>query len=799
MYVPTEYLSPADFEKFANEIVSRKFQIPIISFGEGPDGGIDGIDDSINPKVVVQSKRYQPTTSPKEFAKIVMREIEKLEKTVSDSEFPADFDYVIVTSVKLNPETRRDIRNIKSNWIKSENNIIDANDLAILSDDPDYEDIFRKYNLVNGKLIDAVGQINLNKIALENFAIDPSFEYKYIVETSVMREAYSCLRENRMVFLVGHPGVGKSISSQYLGILSAEWKDIPAKVICRSLADTQEVIETFNSSFSGKQSSLVVIFDDFLGRNTLEAREKDYLYIRRLADIVKNTNNFFVIFNSRIEILKQGTNDHVEFGKFIHQNSVKKLTFDINKSSDIEKAWILRKNFEKIFNDTAEKKQNIINNYNELVEKKYYKNIVSHKNYNPRIIEFIVREARDNKKNFLLDVENILNNPKKIYDEIFRKLSENEKMYLYSFASFGEYPINEENIMKLFNQLIPHMGTIDDIYGVLDGAWIRRLYIDDVLKIDFINPSLYDYLISRLRNDRFSVQKIIQHSPFLRNIQNISFNDFITEIAQSNWKSKYTDYRNFIGNKLLSIIKSNSSQIDEFKSLLYEYKDDFQIWGNHRFIKNNWNIILECLINCETNLDSIFMEELLFSKDNQLLFNLLVNNLQLNELIKLINNIDLLLEKVYFERLNQNELIDFSEESTNFNVFSNFVSLLENKIIESLEFEIRSLIEEYFDKNNIDVSSLCHDEYTFEDFLTIDKTIVNEYMISLTSEINEIFYNAIDSDYIIDGINDIFRYELEEYFSDHDSILIDNPYYTNWMESLNKHNKTMLEIFEQPL
>lgn len=391
MRIPTEFLSPGDFEKFANKVVGTLFNKTIMSFGEGRDGGIDGLDDSVKPSIIVQSKRYQPTTQPSKLLRIIKSEISTLVETSKKNNFNNDFDYIIVTSARLNPKTRKEIRNLEKKWIKTDKHIIDANTLESLSENPSYTKIFREYNLINGKLIDEIGEINLELIKSEDFDMFFNFDSNYIVITTAIKKAYECMRENKLVFLVGHPGVGKSVSSQYLGLLASKWKDKPVSVICRSVEDTDNILEMFQTAFKDKERSLVVIFDDFLGRNTFDAREKDLKYIKRLAGVVSNSDNFFIIFNSRIEILEQGSNDHIEFGKFIEKLNDKKVTINLTELSVIDKSKILRKNFEKEYHKAEGiEKTNLYKNYNEIRKDKFYCQIVKHKNYNPRIIEFIV-------------------------------------------------------------------------------------------------------------------------------------------------------------------------------------------------------------------------------------------------------------------------------------------------------------------------------------------------------------------------------------------------------------------------
>lgn len=790
MYIPTEYLNPDEFEKFANSIVGILFDKRIICFGEGPDDGIDGLDDSKNPTIIVQSKRYQPSTQPSKFLSIVKSEISKLVKTLEKFDYNVDFDYVIVTSVKLNPRTRQAIRNLKPEWIKSEKHIIDATDLENYSKDPCYIKIFKEYNLVNGRLIDAVAKINLELLELEDYNILSSFDYKYIIETTEIKKAYKTLRENNLVFLVGHPGVGKTVSSQYLGILATKWKDRPAKVIYRSLENTEEVIQIFNSTFKDTKKSLVVIFDDFLGRNSFNAREQDLNKIKRLYSVISKYSNFFIIFNSRIEIMVQGMSDHIEFGKFIEEQEDKKITIDLSKLSDEDKAKILRSNFEKEYNSLVDiEKNNLKKNYNLIRTERFYKKIVEHKNFNPRIIEYIVKESRNININYIDKIKGMLDNPQKVYDEIFRKLSENEQMFLYSLTSFNKYPVKLEKVETLFNNVVDNYGTIDDVYAVIDGSWIRKAYLGENLIIDFLNPSLYDYLTNRLKKDKKCKERIIKNTPYLENIQRVSFEKFNEEISE-NWEN-YSDHNQYIGNKILNIIELDAHEKD-FKSLIYRFKGSFLVEKNNNFIEMDWNNILQQIKKTNGKIKKNFAFELVWSKHNKMLIDLIFKK---TDVKKIINSIYEILLDEFSSETNSldktfDELIDFSEENSGCNLFEELRNNLENQITKELNdsYDVYYLIEKYFEKSNNDVYNfISMEDLEFEfDYIGIVYDVIDEYLELLKIEIDENLLDKLDLDFdmiaensrnfIIDMFYEYIRENYMNKYEDNYSLDFDKKY-----------------------
>ncbi len=68
----------------------------------------------------------------------------------------------------MNPDSRKKIRELKPEWIKSDEHIIDAGELEKLSNDTNYQDIFRQYNLLNGKLIQEFREMRRDRYDLES-------------------------------------------------------------------------------------------------------------------------------------------------------------------------------------------------------------------------------------------------------------------------------------------------------------------------------------------------------------------------------------------------------------------------------------------------------------------------------------------------------------------------------------------------------------------------------------------------------------------------------------------------------
>ncbi|HEL2360601.1 TPA: restriction endonuclease [Streptococcus suis] len=793
MRVPTEFLSPDDFEKFSNRIVEKRFNTNIIDFGEGPDGGIDGMDDSVNPTIIVQSKRYQSSTQPSKMIKLISEEVEKLEKLKDEKNFVNQFEYIVVTSASLNPDSRKKIRELKPEWIKSDEHIIDAGELEKLSNDTNYQDIFRQYNLLNGKLIQEIKQMQMEVLDLETELFFDDFDRHYFVETIASQAAYKTLMMNRLVFLTGQPGVGKTETSRYLGFLFSNRLDTSASVIQRSIEDVDEVVGLYSSAYKDENAVLLVIFDDFLGRNTFDKSEYYLNNVSKLVTLARRVDNLYLIFNSRTQILQTATQLNVEFGHYIEDLEDQNVTVDVSQFTDEEKALILRKNFEKEFHQNLEN-QTILSNYEQLREKETYLSIVKHKNYFPRLMEAIAREGRKEHADFGKYILDILTNPTKLYNEIFSRLTNDQQRFLYLFVSFNEYPIEFEKVENAFQKIQSEMGTIQDIIRVLEDSWVNLYHYDDgSMMLDFKNPSIFDYLFHRLNNDNYVKNQLIDNSIYLQQLRNLDFGKFQSAIIS--WKG-FRDTDEFIGNKLLSIIRGDETYNRRlFLDFIYQFNGTFYTQGSklNNFYSRDWtDLVYEIEISKKPSLKVDFLHELLYSEQNKHLVEKIFD--EQVDIGKLGRSLSSLFDEVYSVDFDQNEVIDSGEEETGVNLFSEFMDVALMWIEREADNDPYYWVEQYFD-NNYGVDVQDYIESSTELNSRVIEFYISEYVESVLTTTQ---LEALDFEKLEDNLRDIFDYGVSDYISDYiESRYGDEAEYET--DYRNRSTRTISDILDRPL
>ena len=311
---------------------------------------------------------------------------------------------------------------------------------------------------------------------------------------------------------------------------------------------------------------LLIIFDDFVGRNSFCGTDSDLLNVRKIVSLSQKYSNLYLVFNSRTPILDEANRQNLDFSNFFDDiESEKKITLDISSTSDEDKARILRLNFDKCYSlATGERKHQIEVNYSNLLDNENYMLIVRHRNYNPRIIETFVREARESQETFTEKALKFLDAPNKLYEELFNKLSGEEKLLLYLSASIYEQkPISYIFLEQFFSDFNTSSKLFDDLFDDLYGFWLKKDIIVDSerqtekIEIEFINPSVYDFLKERIKTPSF--ERLLDNKSqyllpiyLLNNNSEIEFEDYISDNQRF---KRYLDKDRFLGNKLLSLLK----------------------------------------------------------------------------------------------------------------------------------------------------------------------------------------------------------------------------------------------------
>jgi DNA polymerase III delta prime subunit len=488
-------LNDKDFEKIVKDLLNAKFKLNLQDFKVGKDKGID-LRFSTNLKnnsIVVQVKHYINSDYAQLKHKLLKEELKKIQKLSPDR-------YIVVTSLRLSASQKDQLKEGLSPFVQSSNDIIGQEDLnGYLSE---FKEIEKKYfklwfssvNVFNTIINNAVE--GRSKYMINNIRTKISL---YVV-TQKLDDAKRILNKSSLLLITGQPGIGKTTLAE---ILLFEWAKNGCKVYkVENIREAEDIISVED------QEKQLFYFDDFLGANYLEIvnAQKTENQLTSFVERVKNTPNKYLILTTRTIILNQA----IEMYEKISHSKLANQQFEIKLTdyTDYEKALILYNHlyFRGIREDW----------YENILEKKFYKKIIRHQNYSPRIIEFITDETK---------LESIF--PKKYSQFILKNLDNPRDIWFYSFNKQIQYfdrcllltlftfegVSSEFNLFSAFerrleferihnNQIINTEQFNESIRILLNGFIVSNIYTDksDDRFYKLINPSLTDFLINYVSN-----------------------------------------------------------------------------------------------------------------------------------------------------------------------------------------------------------------------------------------------------------------------------------------------------------
>lgn len=493
-------LNDKEFEAVAMHMVGIVTGKRVERFKPGKDQGVDGrffADDGR--EIVVQAKHREKSG------------VGSLLKHLKDHEAPkvaklAPLRYIIATSVPLSRANKQAIVAIFAPYLKSPTDVLGNEDIQdFLRDHPDVAQQHYKLWLCSADVLTMM--LNAPIVGRSQFKMEEvlAFAPKYVA-TKCHDEAIRRLDRLGSIIITGEPGIGKSTLAEQL-VVNYAAKGFQLCVIHDDLRELEGIW--------AKERRQVFYFDDFLGRNYLEAIQgnRDSAVLAFMRRVQKDQSKRFIL-TSRTSILQQGKN----LSEFFRAQNLDEKEFEVKVTdlTALEKARILYNHiwFGELVPEFVE----------QLYVDKRYRAVIKHPNFNPRLIAFITdshKTAGIPAEQYWNFVEAKLKNPRDVWQGFFEDQLDAMGRMIVTLTSFHGGEISECHLKEALErarlqELQPPSPpewalAFERSYRMSVGAIITREVRGagkDVV-VGLFNPSVGDFIFRKFATDVPSLERFL--------------------------------------------------------------------------------------------------------------------------------------------------------------------------------------------------------------------------------------------------------------------------------------------------
>lgn len=508
-----QILQPNEFECLTRDLLQKREKIFIESFTPGRDSGIDlrfaYASSSSKSTTIVQAKRYKDYDS---LLRSLKQEVAKVHRLSPKR-------YILSTSVGLTPGNKDEIANLFTPFIISHSDILGREDLNnLLCQFHDIENQYYKLWIGSTNVMDRI----LHR-RIENWS---GFEREEIirdVSTYVMNDSFnkamSILLKNRFVIISGIPGIGKTTLARML-VYKLLGEDYEEAIRVYTMDDAAEGL------IEGKRQ--VFFFDDFLGANYFHVSEDGFeSKVLRFIDAIRSKPDKLFILSTREYILKTAIRQYEHFA--LRNIELAKCTIDLEEYTEGVRAHIL-------YNHLAEA-EIPVEYIRQLLFGSQYLRLIKHKNFNPRIIEAFLNKQlylHVSPTSFVQQFLDFFEHPNSVWDYAFCNMTPLAQYALFVRMTMGNGPVYLDewySAVKFFmsrtsGELSLNLTEItwEETLKTLEGTFVLTSKSSNALITGFQNPSVFDYLLDKVRSYEDVQGMLIKSALFADQIYN-TFSD----------------------------------------------------------------------------------------------------------------------------------------------------------------------------------------------------------------------------------------------------------------------------------
>lgn len=482
-------LNDKEFEILAADLVSARDTVHFERFKPGRDLGVDGRYFAADGKeVVLQSKHW--ATTP----------LEKLMKYLQEVELPKvqklrPKKYLLAVSHALSRTDKARITAALAPFIVTPSDVLGREDLNdLLAKNPEVERRHYKLWISSSTVLSHL--INKAIYDRSSFAVEEILsDARLYVPTQNHDIAIQKLEKLGSVIITGPAGIGKTTLADHLCLHYLK-RDFSLIRIADEIREAEAVFDP--------EKEQIFYFDDFLGRNYLEAlsgHEGAHIvqFIRRIS---KDRRKRFVL-TSRTTILNQGK----LLLDVFQNNNLDRNEFEVTLDSftEMDRARVL---YNHLWHS------NLASEYIDAIyDNKRYKEVIRHRNYNPRLIRFITdndRLTHCQSRDYWQHIKGLLENPTTVWQNPFESQTDDFGRILVLLVALNGRPIAQVDLAESYSRYTSapntalHHGKRDFLLNLrhLTGSLLARtISAKSEAGIDLFNPSIGDYVLHRYATD----------------------------------------------------------------------------------------------------------------------------------------------------------------------------------------------------------------------------------------------------------------------------------------------------------